>query len=126
MNPFGLLLGELRRRKQYQQLQLAEAVGVSASYLSRLEKGQKAPPSKFLLSAISNTLRLHASERKMLYDAAEASRTNWRMPKEANEYEYTFVNKLWQRLGSLSREEVITMEHLLTINTPKEEMPIDR
>lgn len=52
MTPFGERLRELRAERGISQKEMAEAVGVSAAYLSALEHGHRGVPSWALLQAM--------------------------------------------------------------------------
>ncbi len=53
MTPFGERLRELRRAKGVTQREMAEAIGVSAAYLSALEHGRRGMPAWPLLQKIT-------------------------------------------------------------------------
>ncbi|AKQ74015.1 MULTISPECIES: helix-turn-helix domain-containing protein [Bacillus] len=55
----GRKLREIRDKRNYSQRQLAEKLGVSDSYLSKVEKGQ--PVSLKLLERIADILNVHIS-----------------------------------------------------------------
>ena len=52
MTPLGEKLRELRRQKGVSQKEMAEAIGVSAAYLSALEHGRRGVPTWVLLQKI--------------------------------------------------------------------------
>ncbi|MBL8578189.1 MAG: helix-turn-helix transcriptional regulator [Mesorhizobium sp.] len=52
MTPLGERLRELRRQKGVSQKEMAEAIGVSAAYLSALEHGRRGVPTWVLLQKI--------------------------------------------------------------------------
>ncbi len=52
MTPLGEKLRELRRQKGVSQKEMAEAIGVSAAYLSALEHGKRGVPTWVLLQNI--------------------------------------------------------------------------
>lgn len=45
MTPFGLKMRELRARKNVTQKEMADSLGLSAAYLSALERGHKGAPN---------------------------------------------------------------------------------
>ena len=49
MTPFGERIRQLRQQKQVTMKEMAEAIGVSAAYLSALEHGNRGRPSWYLL-----------------------------------------------------------------------------
>ena len=52
MTPLGEKLRDLRRQKGVSQREMAEAIGVSAAYLSALEHGRRGVPTWVLLQKI--------------------------------------------------------------------------
>src|SRR5690606_10281044 len=52
MTPFGQRMRELRAKKGVNQKQMAQALGVSAAYLSALEHGRRAAPNWALVQKI--------------------------------------------------------------------------
>ncbi len=52
MTPFGLKIRKLREQKGITQRELAKALGVSAAYLSALERGKRGRPSWALVQKI--------------------------------------------------------------------------
>ena len=52
MTPFGERIRDLRRKKGVSQKEMAEALGVSAAYLSALEHGRRGIPTWVLIQKI--------------------------------------------------------------------------
>lgn len=74
---FGEILRELRGSRRISQLQLARLVGVNHSYISRLERGTRAP-SPGLVQRLSAALHLDADEQARLAQAAGYLVPLWR------------------------------------------------
>ncbi|WP_306117205.1 MULTISPECIES: helix-turn-helix domain-containing protein [unclassified Roseitalea] len=58
MTPFGQRLRELRAERGMTQKQMAEAIGVSAAYLSALEHGKRGTPRWILVQQIVACLNI--------------------------------------------------------------------
>jgi transcriptional regulator with XRE-family HTH domain len=52
MTPFGERMRQLRKRKGVSQKEMADAIGVSAAYLSALEHGKRGKPTWPLVQKI--------------------------------------------------------------------------
>ena len=59
---FGPLLRDLRKQQRLTQQQLADAVGVDFTYISKVENGRVAPPSEETLRKIASALRADPEE----------------------------------------------------------------
>ena len=73
MTPFGTKIRDWRQRKGRTLYQQAEALGVSAAYLSALENGQRGKPSRRLLHAVCQTFGIIWDEADALAELAQAS-----------------------------------------------------
>lgn len=67
---FRQLLRQIRRERGLSQSKLAADCGVSRSYLTRLEKGSRNPPSKPILERIAEALELGEVEQRELFVSA--------------------------------------------------------
>jgi transcriptional regulator with XRE-family HTH domain len=65
MSDFGRLLAELRSARGWPQAKLAGEAGVDQSYVSRLEKGDRAPERDTVLKLL-DALEAPAAERERL------------------------------------------------------------
>ena len=82
---FGPLLQTLRRRAGVSQLQLADAIGKTAQYISNIEKGKNnAPPDPGALDAMIAALQLSPAEAREFRLCAFADRGM--LPPELFEY----------------------------------------
>lgn len=115
MTPFGKALSQLRRSRKLQQRELAEHVGIRASYVSAMEGGKKGPPSKLVIQKIINALKLTDEEKRVLESSVGPSERIIRLPNTVSLEEYGFLWELRKRLGSLSHEELIIMTHTLKL-----------
>jgi len=73
MTPFGLRVRALREKKGVTQKEMAEALGVSAAYLSALEHGRRGVPSWPLIQKIVGYFNIIWDEAEDLQRLAAAS-----------------------------------------------------
>ena len=59
---FGSTLRRFRLRAGYSQNALAKIVGINASYINRLENGEREAPTRDVAQALAQALRLSAEE----------------------------------------------------------------
>jgi len=116
MTPFGLFLEKIRRDRQLQQKQLAADLGVQASYISSLEKGRKAPPSKKILEKLISVLDLNEEEQTALWESAEQSKRSFQLPDNMVLAEYQLINELRKQLGTLNQGHITLMLNVLALN----------
>lgn len=76
MTPFGEKIRDLRRQKGVTQKEMAEAIGVSAAYLSALEHGHRGIPTWLMLQQIIGYFGVIWDEAEELQDLAYASHPN--------------------------------------------------
>ncbi|MBL8573452.1 MAG: helix-turn-helix domain-containing protein [Hyphomicrobiaceae bacterium] len=73
MTPFGAKLRELRRERGITLTQMAEALRISASYLSALERGKRGRPTWLLVQRCITYFNIIWDEAEELQRLAEAS-----------------------------------------------------
>lgn len=115
MTPFGKRLEKLRRERNLKQIELANLVGIKASYVSVLERGHKGAPSKAILERIIQKLELDDHERQALIKDAEISDFTFKVPKGTSSSEFELLHKLRSRLGTLSDKQVLILKTTLDI-----------
>lgn len=71
---FGDIFHQLREKKDVTLRELARKIEVSASFLSDVEKGRRAPLTAERLEAVVRALNLDKDEERKLYDAAGKQR----------------------------------------------------
>lgn len=71
---FGEFLQRKRTEKQITLRKLAEMMGISAPYLTDIEKDRRNPPEKETLEQISRILMLSDEEKTTMYDLAGKKR----------------------------------------------------
>jgi transcriptional regulator with XRE-family HTH domain len=69
----GLAAGGRRRAPGLRREELAGLAGISVDYLTRLEQGRATSPSPQVVEALARSLRLHDSERELLFRLAGLS-----------------------------------------------------
>jgi transcriptional regulator with XRE-family HTH domain len=67
---FALLLRCFRERADFSCNELARAVGVDPSYISRLERAEREPPRRRVVAAIAHALQLAAADQDRLLVSA--------------------------------------------------------
>lgn len=73
MTPFGERLRTLRREKGVSQKEMAEAIGVSAAYLSALEHGHRGVPNWAMIQKIIGYFNVIWDDAEELQRLAEGS-----------------------------------------------------
>jgi transcriptional regulator with XRE-family HTH domain len=73
MTPFGVRLRELRAERGIGMKQMAEALGVSAAYLSALEHGRRGRPTHAMVVAICAQLNIIWDDADELHRLARLS-----------------------------------------------------
>jgi transcriptional regulator with XRE-family HTH domain len=111
MTPFGVRLRELRAQRGITQRQMAEAVGVSAAYLSALEHGHRGVPAWTLLQRIIECLNIiwddaDELQRLAMQSAPKVTIDTSGMDPRATE----LANVLRQAIADLSPRD---LEHLI-------------
>lgn len=72
---FGLQLSLIRATHGLRTKHLAQLVGVTAAYLTQIEKGRREPPRRELLGRICSALQLTPEEAQLLMRTAARERT---------------------------------------------------
>lgn len=102
MTPFGLKMRELRAAKGVSQKEMADALGVSAAYLSALEHGKRGVPNWALVQKIVGYFNVIWDEAEELQHLAASSHprvvvdTTGLLPKAT-----AFANRLAEEIGQL-------------------------
>jgi len=115
MTPFSRYLEALRRSRNLQQKQLADRLGVNASYVSSLMTGKKRPPSRQVLLQIVSKFELSEAEEVEMWRTVALSELNLRLPTNMCEEEFEFVYELRGRLGTLSANQLCIMRKTLEL-----------
>lgn len=67
---FGPLLRELRKQRGFSLAELQDKTGISASYLNRMENGERKTPSVSIIETLANALQV---DKNLLISAANDS-----------------------------------------------------
>lgn len=125
MTPFGDKLRKLRRERGVSQKDMAEAIGVSAAYLSALEHGHRGVPSWAMVQKIIGYFNVIWDDAEELQRLAEASHpravidTSGLSPKATE-----LANLLAEEISSLDEqgiERVLSELHAALQDAPKRE-----
>jgi transcriptional regulator with XRE-family HTH domain len=114
VTPFGEKLRALRARKGVSQKEMAEAIGVSAAYLSALEHGRRGVPTWVLLQNIIGYFNVIWDEAEALVRLAGASRPRVMVDTGGLSPAATeLANLLAERIAALSDEEIGRLKAIL-------------
>ena len=114
MTPFGQRLRALRQQRGESARQLAQALGVSAAYLSALERGHRGRPSRRLVQLICQHYGIIWDEAEALQ--AVASRSHPRVTVDAGGLSPTHVllaHAFARRIAELQESETALLLDLL-------------
>ncbi|MGN0897188.1 MAG: helix-turn-helix domain-containing protein [Succinivibrio sp.] len=84
MSEFGDFISKRRLELNMTLRGFAKELGVSAPYLSDIEKGNREPNEKTLLDSLVRVLHLTPDEQNKLYDMAAAQKNE--LAKDVSEY----------------------------------------
>ena len=113
MTPFGLKMREMRAVKGVSQKEMAEALGVSAAYLSALEHGKRGVPNWALVQKTVGYFNVIWDEAEELQNIAASSHprvvvdTTGLSPKAT-----AFANRL---AGEIARLDGATLDELMAV-----------
>ncbi|MBH67219.1 MAG: transcriptional regulator [Rhodospirillaceae bacterium] len=107
MTLFGKKLRELRKQKQVTMVSMAEALGVSAAYLSALETGKRGVPSVGLMRQIKAYFGLIWDDAEALEKLAQLSNTRVKLDTRGLSPKATeFANRLSQKIVELDDSQL--------------------
>ena len=113
MTPFGERVRALRQQHGMTLQQLAEALGVSAAYLSALEHGRRGRPSWWLVQRIIAEFNIIWDEAEELVELARLSHPKPVIDTAGLSPAATLLaNRLAERIGTL---DDATIRHLLAL-----------
>ena len=114
MTPFGQRMRELRAKKGVNQKQMAQALGVSAAYLSALEHGRRAAPNWALVQKIVGYFNIIWDEAEELQRLAEASHPRVVVDTTGLSASATLLaNRFADAIGRLSEADLSELLHRL-------------
>ena len=114
MTPFGAKLRELRAARGVTLKAMAEAIGVSAAYLSALEHGRRGAPTWYLVQRIITFFNVIWDEAEELERLAEDSDPRVTVDTAGLSPRATqLANRLARQIGTLGESEITAMLGLL-------------
>lgn len=114
MTPFGARLRALREARGVTLTEMAEALHVSAAYLSALEHGRRGRPSPGLIHQVNEYFGLIWDDGEEMTRLARLSHPRVTLDTAGLSPEATeFANLLASRIRRLSPEAIAAMRHLL-------------
>jgi transcriptional regulator with XRE-family HTH domain len=120
MTPFGARLRALRAARDVTLKQLAEALQVSAAYLSALEHGKRGAPSAGLVHQVNEYFGLIWDEADDLSRLARLSNPRVTVNTAGLTPEQTaLANRLAQTIHRLPPESVAALHAVLDATTPQ-------
>jgi transcriptional regulator with XRE-family HTH domain len=120
MTPFGARLRALRSARGVTLKQLAEALQVSAAYLSALEHGKRGSPSAGLVHQVNEHFGLIWDEADELSRLARLSNPRVTVNTAGLTAEQTaLANRIAQMMHRLSPETVAALHAVLDTTTPQ-------
>lgn len=91
---FGEFLQRKRTEKQITLRKMAEMIGITAPYLTDIEKDRRNPPEMEKLELISQILTLNDEDKTTMYDLAGKKRNSVApdLPDYIMEHDYVYAN----------------------------------
>jgi transcriptional regulator with XRE-family HTH domain len=111
--PPGRMLRAHRRRQELTLREVAEEIGCSLSYLSKLESGQAFPKRTAMLLKMADVLRLDGREREALVEAARYAKGALHVPSGVGPRRCELAHRIISALPELSEETLDSIEELL-------------
>ena len=120
MTPFGLRVRELRATKKVTQKQMADELGVSAAYLSALEKGNRGAPSWQFVQRIIGYFNIIWDDAEELQKLAMTSHPKIVVDTTKLSMEATaLANLLANRIADLDRQDLLALAHNIQVRANK-------
>ncbi len=137
---FGAYLRTLRSEKKVTQKDAATQAGISAPYLAQLEKGQRNPPSRSVLSRLAKVYGIAPQElwleaeyaennTERLFKRLDAARVQWAFLAMLKDPAYSFGTRLRGKELTLEAKAMLIEIYQKSMNrqllTPEELEPGD-
>ncbi|HXM85504.1 MAG TPA: helix-turn-helix domain-containing protein [Stellaceae bacterium] len=127
MTPFGIRLRQLRAARAIKLKDMADALGVSAAYLSALEHGRRGRPTHAMVVAICAQLNIIWDEADELMRLARLSHPRITVDTAGLSAEATeLANLLAERIRKLAPERVEKLLDLLKTAPMNPPRPVSR
>ncbi|MCB1415723.1 MAG: helix-turn-helix domain-containing protein [Phyllobacteriaceae bacterium] len=112
MTPFGRRVRELRSDRNITQKQMAADLGVSAAYLSALEKGNRGAPSWQFVQKVITYFNIIWDDAEELQALARTSHPKAIVDTTGLSPEATeLANLLAARIGELTQQDILAVIH---------------
>jgi transcriptional regulator with XRE-family HTH domain len=117
MTPFGARMRQLRKERGVKLIELADALGVSAAYLSALEHGKRGRPSWHLVQGVLSHFNIIWDEAEELARLARISHPRVTIDTSGLDPKATeLANRLADDVSKLSAQQ---LDQLLAILSKK-------
>lgn len=114
MTPFGEAVRRLRAERGVSQKQMADAIGVSAAYLSALEHGHRGKPSFDFLQRVAGYFHIIWDEAEELFEIANLSDPRVIIDTVGLPAEHTaFANRLARSIGMMDTETIEQLQAII-------------
>lgn len=114
MTPFGQTVRRMRSERGISQKKMADAIGVSAAYMSALEHGHRGQPSWELLQRIIGFFNVIWDEAEELQRLASLSHPRVTIDTAGLSPEATaLANRLSACIGDLDPEQISALQAIL-------------
>ena len=116
MTPFGHRVRELRAEKKVTQKQMASDIGVSAAYLSALEKGDRGAPSWVFVQRVIGYFNIIWDDASELEELALRSHPRAIVDTKNLSVEATeLANLISEKIGQLNKSDILELIHEIKV-----------
>lgn len=118
MTPFGLFMRKLRLDQGLLLKDMADAMGVSSSFLSALEHGKKGAPNSEFVSTLESKFKLNPAQREELRRAVRDSSTSLAIPPKITPLGFETAHAFARRLPNLSESQLRQLQKIIEKDKP--------
>lgn len=119
LTPFGECLRRLRSHYGLSLNEFSSELGLSPSYLSRLEKGKRGSPGTLLVARIAEVLQLSSNAAEELMEAAHESRTVIRISSTSRPAVYRTAARFEKKAALLQEPQLHAIQEILDCSDPQ-------
>ncbi|WP_293778426.1 helix-turn-helix transcriptional regulator [uncultured Oxalicibacterium sp.] len=113
LTPLGRFILDRRAELAMQQVELAQRIGVHATYLSTIETGGKTPSKVDFLERLAKGLELNGEEKEVLFAEARKSRRSITLPRNLPLTGYEVVDHLVGYLDGANEQQLAFLKTML-------------
>ncbi|MGL4686588.1 MAG: ImmA/IrrE family metallo-endopeptidase [Commensalibacter sp.] len=124
LTPFGLLLRQLRLKKNIRLSKMADDIGSSPSIVSGIELGRR-PIPKGYVDKVAKAIKASVEEFHDLMEKAQQSQSTIKL-KQFSPNDQILVNELARKVDELSDEEKERIKEILSLPALQNEEPFRR